>query len=422
MNRIVVQPVFPTIASLVFLAVIQMASAESEKNRPTTQTATGALYRVAVKITTPKDGRDKRVSLPLDEVAYNMFVASDVKVIRGAVFNPFHENAALQEHWQTAAGLWDFAVIGTNLFRVKNEEVGLTTLAGLKELARASGHPEVEHMPLCVVGMSIGAGLSVRIAETLPERVIAGGPVCLEVGPRDAASMRIPMITIFGERDGKQMQLLADKLPVARRERAQWATAVQWRRRHEFFRANDLLMPLFDHAIRHRYPSGAAPLKGPVALNDYDEAQGWLGDPATWDGPLPRTAPVAEYQGDPSRACWLPDGYVAAVWQAFVTREPKLTITAPKGMGDGEPFAAHAASTPLDVTVSAAPDIKFRKIELLDGDRRLGEFTGTPPQLTLNHLAPGVLALIAAGTSESGDRAVSRPNTILVIAPTPEKR
>ena len=90
-------------------------------------------------------------------------------------------------------------------------------------------------------------------------------------------------------------------------------------------------------------------------------------------------------------------------------------------MGVDEPFAAHAASTPLDVTVSAAPDIKFRKIDLFDGDRRLGEFTDTPPQLTLNHLAPGVCALIAAGTLESGERIVSHPNAILVIPPTRQK-
>ena len=38
--------------------------------------------------------------------------------------------------------------------------------------------------------MSAGAGISMRIAEHLPDRVIAVGPVCLEVGPRDARSMR----------------------------------------------------------------------------------------------------------------------------------------------------------------------------------------------------------------------------------------
>lgn len=390
-------------------ARIAAASAAVQKD------AEGTIFTVKVKLKTPKDGRDKRVSRPLDEVSCSMFVPAGVKVIRGAVFNPFYEPTVQQKHWRTAVGLWDFALIGTNFFRVRNDELGSTLLAELRQLAEASEHPEVEHLPLCVLGMSIGAGLTVRIAEALPERVIACGPVCLEVGPRDAASHGIPMITIFGERDGRQMEKLADKLPATRSEGAQWATAVQWRLRHDFARANNLIMPLFDRAIRHRYPKGQTPLKGPVNLQDYEEANGWIGDPATWRSQAPHIAPVARFKGNASKACWLPDADVAAVWQAFVVREPKLTIAAPKGFGDKQPFAPHPAGKPIAVRLQVASDLNAKKIDLYDGSRKIATLAGPPPQVTIEQLDPGVHALIAVATLDDGRLSLSRPNTILVV-------
>ena len=60
-----------------------------------------------------------------------------------------------------------------------------------------------------------------------------------------------------------------------------------------------------------------------------------LGDPNTWGGDLATIAPASDFKGDPARACWLPDAYVAAVWQAFVVREPKLSIAAPDGPAPG---------------------------------------------------------------------------------------
>jgi hypothetical protein len=397
---------------LIFVA----SAANSGRAADVQKDAEGAIYTVKVKLKTPKDGRDKRVSRPLDEVSVSMFVPAGVKVIRGGVLNPFYEPTVKQKHWRTAVGLWDFALIGTNFFRVRNDELGSTLLAELKQLAVASDHPEVEHLPLCVLGMSIGAGLTTRIAAALPERVIACGPVCLEVGPRDAASHRIPMITIFGERDGRQMEKLAQKLPAARSEGAQWATAVQWRLRHDFARANNLIMPLFARAIRHRYSPAQTPVKGPVALSGYKESNGWIGDPATWRSQAPLIAPIGKFKGDASNACWLPDAYVAAVWQAFVVHEPKLTIAAPKGFGDKQPFAPHRAGKPIAVQLQVASDLKAKKIDLYDGNRQIATFTGSPPQLTIERLEPGVHALIAVATLDDGRRSYSRPNTILVLA------
>jgi len=397
-----------------------LAAAGSAVPRAATAAEAGRVYTVKVKLKTPKSGKDKRVARPLDEVSMSIYVPPGVRPVRGAVFNPFYEATVKQEHWRTAVGLWDFALIGTNFFRVRNDELGWTLRQGLKQLAEAAGRPEVAHAPLCLVGMSIGAGLSTRITEAMPERIIAAGPVCLEVGPRNDPSGRVPMITLFGERDGRQMEILARKLPEARARHAQWATAVQWRLRHDFARANNLLMPLFDHVIRYRHPAPAAPRTAPAKLRDYREADGWLGDPNTWGGSLPAVAPAKAFKGDATRACWLPDAYVAAVWQAFVVREPKLTIVEPTGQGDGKPFTACRARQAIRVRVRVADGTRPCKLVLNDGDRKLAEFPDGRRELTLDGLAPGVHALIAVATNPAGRKRLSRPNTILVTADRPQ--
>ena len=194
----------------------------------------GDVYQVAVKLTTPKSGKDKRMPRPLDSVSCSVFIPKGVKRLRGATLNPFYEPTVKQQHWRAAAGLWEFAHIGFNFFGVKNDELGETTERALAALAGASGRAELADAPLCVHGMSIGGGLSSRLVEALPSRVIAAAPVCLEVGPRDKPSGGVPMITIFGERDGRQMEKLTEKLPLARAEQAQWAIAPQWGKKHEW--------------------------------------------------------------------------------------------------------------------------------------------------------------------------------------------
>jgi hypothetical protein len=150
-------------------------------------------------------------------------------------------------------------------------------------------------------------------------------------------------------------------------------------------------------------------------LKPYPEEAGWLGDPATWRASAATIAAVKNYRGDASQACWLPDGYVAAVWQAFVVREPKLTVISPAGLGDGKPFSPHRADQPVRVEVRLAEGVTAERIDVFDGDRRLGTPSGKPLVLCLERLEPGVHALIAVAKTRGGGRLVSRPNTILVV-------
>jgi len=375
----------------------------------------GDVYQVMVKLRTPKSGNDKRMPKPLDAVSCSVFLPRGVKTLRGATFNPFYEPTVKQQHWRAAAGLWRFAHVGVNLFGVKKDELGETTLAALKALGEASGHPELAHVPLCFHGMSIGGGLSSRLVEALPPRAIAAAPVCLEVGPRDEASGRVPMITIFGEKDGRQMEKLSEKLPQARANHAQWAIAPQWNRRHEWHMANNIIMPYYKQVIADRLPKNVDPSGGRVKLEDYKESEGWLGDRATWRTPSPEVAAFEDYAGDPEKACWLPDAYTAALWQSFVTHDSPLKIRSPHGVGGGKPFIAYPVGKPVTVKLSVQDDLDAQSIEIFDGDQPLAQVDRDSQTATLNDLQPGIYGLIAVANKSGGARVYSAPKAMVVV-------
>ncbi len=363
-----------------------------------------------VPLETPRK-KPPRQGGPLDKVEIKIWIPDGVQVIRGAVVNPFYTKTVTQKHWQEACRLWDFALVGANYFGVKNQEFAPRLMDALKTFASECKHPELPHIPFCFVGMSAGGGMSMRLADQIPERTIAAAPVCLEVGPRSEMTRKIPVVTIFGERDGRQMEKLAERLPEQRKQGALWATAVQWRKRHDFYKANNLAMPFFDQVIRHRYPKTANPTKSPVKLLPYKIESGWLGDRSTWDTDSPTVAAYAKFSGDKAQACWLPNSYVAQVWRAFVSQNPKVKIKFPPGLGGGQPFVLHQANKPIEVKLSLQG--KAKKLVLFDGDNPLKTTDGTAEPTSIQ-LPAGIHALIAVATLEDGSESVSRPTTIIV--------
>ncbi len=377
----------------------------------------GKVFSSKVRLEAPKKGNDKR-SGDRDVAPYSIFVPEEVEVVRGVVFNPFYEKAVEQKHWRTAAAHWNFALMGANLFGVRKSSFAEVVSDGLKEMAAASGRPEIANAPLCVVGMSAGGGMAVSIAEALPERVIAAAPVCLEVGPRDAATRGIPMITVFGERDGKQMEKLTAKLPEQRAQGARWAIAVQWGRRHEFAKANNMILPFFDAVIAQRYPSERNPATGIPVLERVPEKGGWFGDQSGWSGERPAAIDYVGPKNWPAfkveEACWFPDGTVAWIWRAFVARERKVKILDPPGLGDGQPLVLHEAGNAVEVKVAVAGELSLLSLSLYRGSRRLQKLDGDARRLSSGPLPAGIHTLTVVGSSEDGRRHYSQPHTILV--------
>lgn len=369
--------------------------------------------RTESKLKTPRS-RDPVLGGSRDKVLFTVWIPDGVKVVRGAVCNPFSKGDDVGKHWKAACRHWQFAYLQTDLDAVKKEEFLPLFGAALPELAKKSGHPEIEHVPLCFLGMSRGGGMSAQLAERMPERTLAAVPVCLEVGPTSAEGRRIPMLTVFGEKDGKQMELLLDKLPVARKQEARWAVAVQWGRRHEFALANNLSFVFFDDVIRARLPEGTA-VKGPVELKDVALEDGWLGDQANWgkDGRRPAIAGWKAFEGGREKACWFPSQRTAAVWQAFVAASADVKIERPAGLGDKQAFALPSAGKPVAVEVALARGLKPTKVELYDAHQKLAERAEAPWHFEAS-LKPGIHSLYAVVHGPQRERKTSRPHTLVV--------
>ncbi|MBL8793276.1 MAG: hypothetical protein JNM56_05175 [Planctomycetia bacterium] len=356
--------------------------------------------------------RDPVLGGARDKVFFQVTIPDGVKTVRGAVCNPFSKDERISKHWKAACRHWQFAFVQTDFDAVNKQEYALLKLA-LAELAKQGNRPEIEHMPLCFTGMSRGGGMSMHLTELLHERTIASVPVCLEVGPTTTESRAIPVLTVFGEKDGKQMSLLLDKLPKERAQAAHWALAVQWARGHEFGQANNLSFVFLDEVIARRLPREVAADKA-APLRELPLEEGWLGDPASWskDGRRPAIHAWKDYPGERAQACWFPSQRVAAVWQAFVAGTKDVAISEPAGLGDGQQFGEHVAGKTLSVKLALASTLKPEKVELWDGQQRLAERTAAPWNFEVS-LQPGIHALYAV-VREGQTTRTSRPHTIVV--------
>jgi len=374
--------------------------------------SSGTVARVEYTLKTPRS-RDPVLGGARDKVFVSVWIPAGVKTVRGALCNPFSKGDNVSAHWQAACKYWKFAYVQTDFDAVKKEE--FTLLAkGLVELAKKTGHPELEHMPLCFTGMSRGGGMSMQLAELMPERTLASVPVCLEVGPSSEATRRIPVLTVFGEKDGSQMNKLLTRLPVERKQDARYAIAVQWGKGHEFARANNLSFVFFDDVIGRRFPKEPDAAK-PGKLTEIPLEAGWLGDPSTWgkDGRRPTIAPWKDFKGARDQTCWFPTQRTAAVWQAFVTGTNDVALEQPAGLGDKQKFSVHSAGKPVFVKLSVAAKLKPAKVELWDAHERLAQRTEAPWTFEVS-LRPGIHSLFAT-VEEAGQTRFSRPNTIVVV-------
>jgi hypothetical protein len=376
------------------------------------------IYQTAVPLAKPKKSAD-RIDGGLHHVFFSLWLPEKESCIRGIYLMPFNITGVEQVQSRAMCRHWKFALVGSNFMRVEKAEFGPVLLAGLKDLAIQSKHPEIAHAPLIAASMSAGVGMCVSLAEQLPDRFIACGLACLEVGPETKRTNDIPMMSIFGERDGKQMAQHEALLPQRRAELdTSWAIAVQWGRKHEWGQSNNLLWPFFDEVIRQRLPADASPLAGPVKLRPCDPNSVWYGDPTTWKMSAATITPAEKYSGDKNAACWMPGQQTAHAWQAFVTDKPLLRITSPSPQGDKRPLTVCDPQEKIAVQVEAHVTIPDGKISLYDGGNWLadGDLKNHEAMLDVGPLPPGIHTLIVRANLLNKLVRQSRPVVVLVAA------
>lgn len=350
----------------------------------------------------------------LDRVEYGIWIPDEARPVRGLMFNPFgpaERSGPPEKHWHEACRLWRFALVTANYDGVNRQEFAATFRAALQEFARQSGRTELNHAPFVVAGMSRGGGYSRAFALEFPERAVAVAPVCLEAPPDEPSLRGIPFLTVFGEKDGGQMQKIMTAHPLRRGEGAQWCVAVQWGRGHEFAKANNVVIPFFDAVIHRRLPAASAESS---KLLKYPAEEVWFGDANSWNEKrrIGRIQRASDFRGDPSTQAWLPDERTARAWQAFVSADKAVKIVDPPGLGDGQPFVAHSPNTPVNVRVVVKSPAAV-KISLYDGERRIAEQEGLEAVFTPS-FEPGIHPLYSVVRTADGVERFSFPHTLIV--------
>ncbi len=383
---------------------------------PTALIAADAVHTVEPTLTRPKKASDKRVVEPFDKVRLNVWLPDGMQPLRGALFNPFNAKQVEQKHWQEACRVWGFALIGADYFGVNAVDFAPTLLGGLKTLATDLKRPELANVPFVMVGMSAGAGMCMKFADQMPDRVIALAPVCLEVGPTNDALRNIPTLSVFGEKDGKQFDLLMGKLTEQRKAGARWAIAVQWGRGHEFGGANNLVMPFFDTCIRLRLPADAKLAEGTAKLKEIPEASGWVAVPPTKERPMvEQMLPAAKAVAGGEVTCWFPTQDLARAWHGFVTKG-KAAIASPAPLGDGRAFAVVEAGKPVALKLTGVQDLT--RFQVFAGGQKLWALDRTDTtanaEFTLEKLPTGIHTLVVVPITGGKDAVPIKPIAVVV--------
>lgn len=300
---------------------------------------------------------------------FHLWKAENTPVVRGLFAFVFHgcgkEFAEYADMRALAAEL-GCGIVGFDkyyMFPGAETPTGVL-LDALKELAAASGHPEVAHAPIFTFGHSNATRFSVGFAAGEPERTI--GWVAFKSANGGQFSLppayAIPGMVLSGEQDESYFsnQLLTVR-KLRHQNQALMHMIVEPGGGHEAEKPGsyEMVMAFMKTVFNLRVPADADPRKGPVPLIELKEPEGWLGQTLDgvrvkpskeakrdWEQPTDvkrklEIAPYADYPGDRGLASWYPTEAYARKVQEFgmtgrlpVWSEP----LAPRGMSQQERF------------------------------------------------------------------------------------
>jgi hypothetical protein len=297
----------------------------------------GSYYEAAIVL--PKS-TDREV-----KAHYRLWIPDDVANLRGLIVKQHGcgdlAKATGLDHandlqWQALASKHQFALLGTKLpdiYPMCTDEAGedrVTERAFLKaltELAKKSNYPKLDKLPWVLWGHSGGADWAMQMLRYHPERIVSvvnmrcggilfssGRSEILELDPKAVPAMLgVPVLWTVGDQDPNVDQcitLIKKIFPKFRKAGASWALAVETSAAHEAGDTRFLAIPYLDAVLTARQANNSHVIN----LRPIEISQGWLGNTATRE-----VAPVAQYQGNPLEAAWLPNEETARKWQQYLT-------------------------------------------------------------------------------------------------------
>jgi predicted esterase len=319
--------------------------------------------------------------------------------------------------------LHDFAFLGAHWPKSSHAENFKVMQKALKQLAADSKHPELVQAPYVATGFSAGGGFASRLLVEAPDKVIASVIVgsrlkLTEIKPT-AAHLGTPACIINGEHehtkneDGGMAAVVVPVLAAYRPKGALWGWMAVPGIGHERDAQEVLAMPMLDAAVRLRYPADGDVRKGPVKLKRVAPESGWIADNTTWKSGLTAITPARKFKGNLGKSSWLLNKDIAFIYRAYATYNRPLKITSPRSDRD----QVWDAGSRVTVVVDDSRFAGWKKLELYDGAKKVGELAKGPTRFTVKDLKAGYHAFSVLGTDGRGNLRPSGPVLVVVRKP-----
>ncbi len=342
-----------------------------------------------------------------------LYVPDGVQTIRGIVI---YGNGGGIDNAPTATNVEivafarsiDFAVLGMGYWGCFNDPNEYPYFERqMNALIMASQHPEMTNAPWIPLGHSNGGSISSGLNILHPEKVIAfiisKAPSCLEPEASESPALRTPGMLINGQDDLPERKTFISTFFANNREAgALWAWAEEADLAHSENNTLELKLPFLYECCRLRYPSYMSPTNGPVVLKDLNEFDGWLVDQRTWSNGLASIYPYADAPGDKRSYGWVPNEYIAKLYQAFSSHNKPATAV-------GGNNKTGVAPTNLVFTTTLV-DTNWTTVEFFRNTEKIGELTGG------GVIAVGITNLVEQGGYTVFHAEVTSPPTNLVRA------
>lgn len=339
------------------------------------------------------------------------------------------------------ARLWNFALVtvpwpfeydlGVNDKRNGRYQLGhdLGSMGNLLDYldaaSRATGHPELNSVPIVGWLGQNGSRLCADLYGRAPGRVIAWAdsfPNALRQFPELTKAVPFAFAWEISGAELRNRERQYKTRDEAANDLSCRATTYGFG--HGIYSKYNFFAAYLDRCIQRRLPQSMPTPGEAVTVESIDRQSGWIGD---FD-PVSEWNPIA-VAGSADAAnmkypCWFPDEYTAWMWRAYHSANPKLRLSSPvveyRKFGDkwggpqcGLGYGGYLQSGDSH-TFSATAAEEFVEVRFHDGNRILGTVTKTPWELSGVKLQPGLRAVFAVGVRANGEQSASRPAFVIV--------
>ncbi|GHT46999.1 hypothetical protein FACS189440_06300 [Bacteroidia bacterium] len=300
----------------------------------TTQVTNGVVYQ-----TTLRDS-----SYLFDRADYAVFIPEGIPLRgvfihqHGCTMEGIGASTAFDLQYQAFAKKWGLAVISPDIFPKEGRQcfdwidtekgTGDALLRVLKEVAKASGHAELQAVPWLLWGHSGGGYWTLSMMKNYPERIIGVFSYSPAFDPQweypDLAYQIPILIRHAGAADlnGRNVACWQTALNTFSRLKAKnspVSLAYTSGQNHNFSYVRYMAIPFYESVLSQRLPKNNS-----GKLRELDASKAWLGDTLTYN-----IYKSTSYPGDKASMNVFPDSITAVKWREYVITGTVADVTPP---------------------------------------------------------------------------------------------